>query len=74
MRVRGTFRCVSRSNGEAVVEKISRKHGAHLPWTEEARDVPILRSRRKGDRSGRIAYQFAGHRVGRELLRKEPAS
>ena len=40
----------------------------------EARDEAILWSQRKGDRSGRIAYQFAGHWVGKELLRREPVS
>jgi len=29
---------------------------------------------RKGDRSGRIAYQFAAHWVGKELLRGEPVA
>jgi len=54
------------------VEKMCGKHGASLPWTKEARDEAILWSQRKGDRSGRIACQFAGHWVGKELLRREP--
>jgi len=54
------------------VEKMCGKHGARLPWTKEARDEAILWSQRKGDRSGRIACQFAGHWVGKELLRREP--
>jgi len=56
------------------VEKMCAKHGARLPWTKEARDEAILWSQRKGDRSGRIAYQFAGHWVGKELLRREPVA
>jgi predicted AAA+ superfamily ATPase len=50
------------------------KHGVPLPWTKEARDEAILWSQRKGDRSGRIAYQFAVHWVGKELLRREPVA
>jgi len=56
------------------MEKMCAKHDARLPWTKEARDEAILWSQRKGDRSGRIAYQFAGHWVGKELLRREPVA
>jgi hypothetical protein len=56
------------------VEKMCGKHDARLPWTKEARDEAILWSQRKGDRSGRIAYQFAAHWVGKELLRREPVA
>jgi len=56
------------------MEKMCAKRGVGLPWTKEARDEAILWSQRKGDRSGRIAYQFAGHWVGKELLRREPVA
>jgi predicted AAA+ superfamily ATPase len=56
------------------MEKMCAKHGVSLPWTKEARDEAILWSQRKGDRSGRIACQFAGHWVGKELLRREPVA
>ncbi len=52
------------------VEKIARKLGASVEWTPEAQAAAILWSQRKGDRSGRIAYQFASDWVGRTLLRR----
>ena len=48
--------------------KLCARHGAALPWDKETRDEAILWSRQKGDRSGRIAYQFATLWVGRKLL------
>ncbi|MCM2359260.1 MAG: ATP-binding protein [Geobacteraceae bacterium] len=50
------------------VEKLARKSGASPQWNDEARDAAILWSQKKGDRSGRIAYQFASHWVGQRLL------
>jgi predicted AAA+ superfamily ATPase len=50
------------------VEKLCRKCGASLEWSQEAADEAILWSQKKGDRSGRIAYQFASNWVGRNLL------
>ena len=44
------------------------------PVDEGSEDEAILWSQKKGDRSGRIAYQFAGHWVGKELLRREPVA
>ncbi len=44
--------------------------GAALTWTAEADQEAILWSQRKGDRSGRIAWQFACTWVGREALRR----
>jgi len=49
-------------------EKLAEKNGARLEWDAEARDAAILWAQKKGDRSGRIAYQFAGNWVGRKLL------
>jgi hypothetical protein len=49
-------------------EKLAEKSGALLDWDTEARDAAILWAQKKGDRSGRIAYQFAGNWVGRKLL------
>ena len=56
------------------VETLRQKVAAPLEWTREAEQEAILWSQRKGDRSGRIAYQFAGHWVGKELLRREPVA
>ncbi len=49
-------------------DKLCRKSGVTLPWSGEAQDAAILWSQKKGDRSGRIAYQFASNWVGRSLL------
>jgi predicted AAA+ superfamily ATPase len=50
------------------VEKLREKVGAPLEWTREAEQEAILWSQRKGDRSGRIAYQFACDWVGRTVM------
>jgi hypothetical protein len=49
--------------------KLAAKSSASIEWTKEARDEAILWSQKKGDRSGRIAFQFASHWVGQQLLR-----
>src|SRR6266702_2804273 len=54
------------------VEKLARKSGAELDWNREAQDAAILWAQKKGDRSGRIAYQFASHWVGQKLLLSVP--
>jgi predicted AAA+ superfamily ATPase len=53
-------------------EKLCGRNGSAPKWTKEARDEAILWSQKRGDRSGRIAYQFACNWVGRELLGKGP--
>ena len=53
------------------VEKLARKSGTVSAWGKEAEDAAILWSQKKGDRSGRIAYQFASNFVGQKLLRAE---
>ncbi len=50
------------------VEKLSDKVGAALAWDREAEAAAILWAQKKGDRSGRIAYQFACDWVGRSVL------
>ncbi len=50
------------------VEKLCQKLGTPLDWTREAEAEAILWSQRKGDRSGRIAYQFACDWVGRTVM------
>jgi predicted AAA+ superfamily ATPase len=50
------------------VKKLCAKSGAQLEWTKEAQDEAILWAQKKGDWSGRIAFQFAGNWVGRSLL------
>jgi predicted AAA+ superfamily ATPase len=49
-------------------EKLAAALGARVEWTKAAQDEAILWSQRKGDRSGRIAYQFACDWVGRTLM------
>jgi predicted AAA+ superfamily ATPase len=39
------------------------------PWRIDAEAEAILWSQKKGDRSGRIAWQFACDWVGREALK-----
>jgi uncharacterized protein len=51
------------------VAQLCAKNGATLEWTREAEDAAVAWSNKKGDRSGRIAYQFASHWVGENLLR-----
>jgi predicted AAA+ superfamily ATPase len=52
------------------VDKLCDRNGRRLEWTREAADEAILWSQRKGDRSGRIAYQFACRYVGREIMER----
>ena len=49
-------------------ERLSVQVGAVIPWTKAAQDEAILWSQRKGDRSGRIAWQFACDWVGRSAM------
>jgi predicted AAA+ superfamily ATPase len=44
------------------------ERGTELPWTERSREAAIAWTHKKGDASGRIAWQFAAHWVGSELL------
>jgi hypothetical protein len=48
--------------------KLCEKHAVRAPWDAASREAAILWSQKKGDRSGRIAYQFASDWVGRQLL------
>ncbi len=50
------------------VEKLCEKAGVRLDFTREAEAAAVLWSQKKGDRSGRIAYQFACDWVGRTLM------
>jgi predicted AAA+ superfamily ATPase len=50
------------------VAKLAKARGAELPWTGQAEDAAVAWSLAKGDRSGRIAYQFASAWVGERLL------
>ncbi len=52
--------------------KLCEKNDAVLPWDQEVQEAAILWSQRKGDRSGRIAYQFASNWVGTKLLENIP--
>jgi hypothetical protein len=53
--------------------KLCEKVGTALEWTREAEAEAILWSQRKGDRSGRIAYQFACDWVGRTVMERRRA-
>jgi uncharacterized protein len=50
------------------VDKLCGRSGVRVEWTKEAEAQAILWSQRKGDRSGRIAYQFACDWVGRTAM------
>jgi len=50
------------------VAKLAAKSGAVVEWSREAEVAAIDWSHKRGDRSGRIAYQFATDWVGRNLL------
>src|SRR5512134_1783442 len=52
------------------VERLCAKSGRPVEWTKDARDEAVLWSQKKGDRSGRIAHQFACHWVGRTLMER----
>lgn len=53
--------------------KLCDEKQVNLPWGGEAEREAIDWSHAKGDRSGRIAWQFAVQWVGRELLRRKVA-
>jgi predicted AAA+ superfamily ATPase len=52
------------------IAKLCEGRGADVPWNAEAQRAAIEWSLKKGDRSGRIAFQFASDWVGESLLRK----
>jgi len=56
------------------VEKLAAQVGATLEWTKEAAAEAVLWSQKKGDRSGRIAYQFACDWVGRKLMERRASA
>jgi predicted AAA+ superfamily ATPase len=53
------------------IDKLAAKHAVAVPWTKEGEAAAILWSQKKGDASGRIAYQFACDWVGRGLLGRD---
>jgi uncharacterized protein len=52
------------------VARLGQKVGAAPAWTPQAEAEAVLWSQRRGDRSGRIAYQFACAFVGRQALER----
>lgn len=50
------------------VARWAHRCGAEVPWDQGCREAAILWSQKKGDRSGRIANQFASNWVGQYLL------
>ena len=52
------------------VRKLCDGIGTSLAWSGEAEAQAVLWSQRKGDRSGRIAYQFACDWVGRAVMQR----
>lgn len=71
------FHAFSREQYLAVArqwaEKLCERRGVQLAWTPAAEEAAIAWSLAKGDQSGRIAYQFASHWVGKSLLEAEEA-
>jgi predicted AAA+ superfamily ATPase len=59
--------------GRQWVHELCARNGAALEWTREAEEAAVAWSNKKGDRSGRIAFQFASHWVGEHLLRARTA-
>jgi predicted AAA+ superfamily ATPase len=55
------------------VARLAERAGVATPWSADAEAEAILWSQRKGDRSGRIAWQFACDWVGRDALQRGPA-
>jgi predicted AAA+ superfamily ATPase len=55
------------------VGRLCARMGVEPLWDEESRQAAILWSQQKSDRSGRIAYQFASHWVGKRLLARKTA-
>jgi hypothetical protein len=51
-------------------EKLAAQVGERVTWTRAAEQEAIVWSQRKGDRSGRIAYQFACDWVGRAAMER----
>jgi predicted AAA+ superfamily ATPase len=68
------FHAFSQEQYLAVVRqwmaKLAERNRASVPWTRQAEDAAVAWSHQKGDRSGRIGYQFAVHWVGETLLRE----
>ncbi|MGK5085884.1 ATP-binding protein [Bdellovibrionota bacterium FG-1] len=56
------------------VEKLSDRHGTRVEWTSETEEAAEHWSQEKGDRSGRIAVQFARNWVGQFLLARRTHS
>jgi predicted AAA+ superfamily ATPase len=52
------------------VARLAERAGAVAPWSADVEAEAILWSQKKGDRSGRIAWQFACDWVGREALKR----
>jgi predicted AAA+ superfamily ATPase len=50
------------------VERLCERSDLRVEWTRDAESQAILWSQRKGDQSGRIAYQFACDWVGRTAM------
>ena len=50
------------------IDRLCAARGTSLPWDERARAAAVAWTHKKGDASGRIAWQFAAHWVGSELL------
>jgi uncharacterized protein len=52
------------------IAKLAARLDAEVPWDDGCREAAILWSQKKGDRSGRIANQFASDWVGQYLLKR----
>jgi len=54
------------------IGKLAERCAAEVPWDSACENAAILWSQKKGDRSGRIANQFANNWVGQYLLARKP--
>lgn len=48
-------------------------HAENIEWTDSIRNEALLWSSSRGGRSGRVAYQFARHWIGQQLLNQDSA-
>jgi predicted AAA+ superfamily ATPase len=52
--------------------RVAQQHGFNFEWSKELSKEALDWSHVKGDRSGRIAWQFANQWVGRAMLKTRP--
>ena len=53
--------------------RLAHEHGARCAWNDDARKAALQWALGRGTRSGRMAYYFARHWIGKSLLEDQPA-